>query len=111
MRFLFWNLLFSTWLLLSAFALPQTPLSSALTAITAFAVLLFAFLAAGRPALRFVITALALVLGMTAVFLPGGSLATAVSNGVVGALLFALSLVRPTHAAATERDAAQPAKP
>jgi hypothetical protein len=35
MRFLPLNLIFATWLLISACALPQTPLSSAFTAIAA----------------------------------------------------------------------------
>lgn len=116
MRFLVLNLVLSTWLLLSAFVLPQSPLSSAFAAITAFLILLFAFLAAGKPASRYAITVLGALLGASAALVPGDSLATAVNNGIVGALLFALSLVRPTHAApaegaAAEGAAAEPAKP
>lgn len=116
MRFLGWNLLFSAWLLISAFIFPQTPSSAVLTALTAFLVLLFAVLAAARPAARFVNTALGALLGVSALLLPGLSTAAAVNAAIVGALVFALSLVRPTHAAPSEparheEAAAQPAKP
>lgn len=102
MRFLFWNLLLCTWLLLSAFVLPHTPLSTAHAALTALLIVAFALLAAGKPAYRYGGTVLAAILGASAVLLAGVSLATAVNNGIVGALLFALSLVRPTHAVDTE---------
>lgn len=105
MRFLVWNLLLCTWLLISAFVLPHTPLSAAHAAVTAFLVALFAFLAAGKPASRFVITVLGAILGASALLLFGVSLATAVNNAIVGALLFTLSLVRPTHAVATTEGA------
>lgn len=114
MRFLGWNLTLSTWLLISAFVFPHTPTSSGLTVFAAFFVLLFAFVATGKPASRFVITVLAAMLGATAMLLPGISGAAAVNNAIVGALLFALSLVRPVHAAppepATHEGAAEPAK-
>jgi predicted exporter len=99
MMFLGLNALVSTWLLLSAFVLPHTPGTAAMTAIAAFAVLLFAALAAGRPAARYVITAIAVALGVTALLLPGLTGAAAISNAIVGAVLAALSLFSPVHAA------------
>jgi hypothetical protein len=99
MRFLGLNALLSAWLLLSAFVLPHTPATAAMTAIAAFAVLLFAALAAGRPAARYVVTAIAVLLGVTALLLPGLAGAAAISNALVGAALAALSLVSPVHAA------------
>jgi len=98
MRFLGWNTVLSAWLLVSAFLFPHTPSSTALTAITAFLVPLFAYLATARPTARFVITALAALLGVTALLLPGISTSAAVNNAIVGTILFALSAVRPTHA-------------
>lgn len=114
MRFLGWNLLLSGWLLISAFVFPHTPLSAGLTTVTAFLVLLFAFLAAGKPAARYVVTVLAAMLGVTALLLPGMSTAASVSNALTGAALFVLSIVRPTHAAPPlphDEAAAHPAKP
>lgn len=113
MRFLLWNLVLCTWLLLSAFVLPHTPLSSAHAAVTAFLVMLFGFLAAGKPAFRYAVAVLALVLGASALPLSGVSVATAVSNAIVGAALFALSLVRPVHGAPAPGTEAvtTPAKP
>jgi len=98
-RFIFWNLLFATWLLVSAFVLPHTVFSQATTWVAALAVGAAAMLAVGRPAARFAITAIAVFLALVALLLPGMSTAAAVSNAVVAALLFALSVVRPGHAA------------
>jgi hypothetical protein len=97
MRFLGWNVAVATWLLISAFAFPHTPLSSATTWTAALVVAVLALLAAGRPAARFAITAVAFVLAVLALLLPGMSTAAALNNAVVAAALFALSLVRPRH--------------
>ncbi len=108
MHFLGWNLFLCTWLLISAFVFAQPPVSVAQTAVTAVLALIFAYLAPSKPGLRFVITALAVLLGMTAFLMPGVSTAASVNNGTLAALLFALSAVRPTLA---PREAQQPAKP
>jgi hypothetical protein len=108
MMFLGLNALISTWLLVSAFVLPHTPATAGMTAVSAFLVLLLAALAAGRPAVRFVITAIAVLLGVTALLLPAMTGPAAISNALVGAALAALSFVSPVHAApprpATEPD-------
>ena len=98
MRFPILNLIFATWLLISAFALPQTPFSSAFTAIAALVVAVL-FVAYGKPAARFVISLVAVILGIGALLLvdAAGVAAPATRSG---ALLFALSLVRPGRSAA-----------
>jgi hypothetical protein len=100
MRFLLLNLIFATWLLISAFALRQTPFSSAFTAIAALLVAVSALLAYARPGARFVISAVAVLLGIGALLLTDAGGAARISNALMGAILFALSLVRPGHTAA-----------
>ena len=97
MRFVGINMVLATWLLVSAFALPHTAATAALTIGCAFAVPIFAVVATGRPAVRFVITFIAALLAGTALLLPGMPGLSALSNGVVAALLAALSLVSPVE--------------
>lgn len=100
MRFLILNLIFATWLLVSAFALPQTPFSTAFTALAALVVAVFAFVAYGKPGARFVISVVAVILGIGALLLTDAGGVSRASNAIVGAILFALSLVRPGRSAA-----------
>jgi hypothetical protein len=100
MRFLTLNLIFATWLLISAFALPQTPFSTAFTAVAALVVAVFAFVAYGKPGARFVISVVAVILGIGALLLTDAGGVSRASNAIVGAVLFALSLVRPGRSAA-----------
>ncbi|HET8539467.1 MAG TPA: hypothetical protein VFL83_06310 [Anaeromyxobacter sp.] len=104
MRFMGWNLLFATWLLVSAFALPHTQYSQATTWLAAIAVGALAIVAVGRPPARIAIAGVAIFLAVAALLLPGMSTAAAVSNAVVAAILFALSVVQP-HAPAEARTA------
>lgn len=97
MRFLGWMTILSAWLLVSAFVLPHTPVTAAATGAAAFAVPLFATLAVGRPAARFVITAIAVLLALTALLTPSVSAPAAISNALVAAVLAALSIVSPRH--------------
>ena len=97
MRFVNWNVGFATWLLVSAFALPNTPTSMAIIAIAAFIVPIVALYAGGRPGARYLISVLALVLAALMVVLPGVSAAARISTLLVSALLFALSLISPRH--------------
>jgi hypothetical protein len=106
MRFMGWNLLFATWLLISAFVVPHTAFSQATTWVAAVAIGAAAMLAVGRPAARFAISGIAVFLALVALLLPGMSTAAAVNNAVVAALLFALSVVRPTRVAAEAKTAA-----
>ncbi|HSM92916.1 MAG TPA: hypothetical protein VLT47_08490 [Anaeromyxobacteraceae bacterium] len=97
MRFINWNVGIATWLLVSAFALPNTPTSMFLVAATAFLVPVVALFAGVRPGARFLISALALALAALMLLLPGVSAAARVSTLLVAAALFALSLVSPRH--------------
>lgn len=108
MYFLGWHLFLCTWLLISAFVFAQPPVSFAQTALTAMLALIFAYLAPSKPGLRFVITALAILLGGTALLMPGVSFPASINNGTVAVLLFVLSVVRPTLA---PRETQQLAKP
>ena len=108
MRFLILNLIFATWLLVSAFALPQTPFSTAFTAVAALIVAVFAFVAYGKPGARFVISVVAVILGIGALVLTDAGGVSRISNAIVGAILFALSLVRPGRSVAEGTPATSP---
>lgn len=97
MRFINWNVAISSWLLISAFALPNTPTSMAVTAVSAFLVPLVALYAGGRPGARYVISVLSLVLAALMILLPGVGAAARISTMLVSASLFALSMVSPRH--------------
>jgi hypothetical protein len=94
MRFIAWNLAVSAWLLLSAFALPHSPASAALTGLTAVLVGTFALAAPGLPGLRFVNALLAfVVLGWGALLLPEMGGLARVHNALLAAVICALSLI------------------
>lgn len=93
MRFLGWNLLFASWLLVSAFLFTHTAASLSLTVACALLVALFALASRGVPRLRMVLSAIAVVLGGAALLLPDVSGAARLSNGLTAALVFALSVV------------------
>lgn len=95
MRFVLSNLVLATWLLLTAFALPHSPMTQATTWILAVVVGAAALLAPGRPPARYAISGAALALAAIALLAPGISAAAAINNGLVAAVLFALSLVNP----------------
>ncbi len=107
MRFVSWNLAFATWLLVSAFALPNGPVSQAATWIAAVAVGALGVAAAARPALRFWISGIAFALAIAVLLVPDVSTVAAVNDAVVAAILFALSVVEPGHSPAP---AAKPAR-
>ena len=108
MRFIGWNLVLATWLLVSAFVFPHTAFTLATTCVAAVAIGALALVAVGRPAARFGISALAAFLAIAALLVPGLGTAAAVNNGVVAALLFALSAVRPAQAPAEGPASAAP---
>lgn len=97
MRFLTYVLLLATWLFASTFFLPQTALSASLTVAAALALLVLALAAPGKPALRFAVTAIALAMPFTALFLPDLDPATRLNALLVAPLLFVLSMVKPVH--------------
>lgn len=96
MRFLGWNSVLSGWLVVSAFALPQTAISAGAAVIAGFLTLSLAAFAVGRPWVRYAIALVAMALAGVALFgaLPG---IAAVNDALVAAALFALSLVSPQH--------------
>jgi hypothetical protein len=96
MRFLGWSALLAGWLVVSAFVLPQTAASAMVTVLAAFLTLSFAAFAVARPPIRYLNTAVALLLAAAALFGEPG--AAAISNALAAAALFALSLVSPQHA-------------
>jgi hypothetical protein len=96
MRFLGWSSILSGWLVVSAFVLPQTAASALMTVLAAFLTLSFAAFAVARPAIRYLNTAVAILLAGAALFGEPGAAASA--NGLAAAALFALSLVSPQHA-------------
>ena len=100
MRFLAWNLLFATWLLVSVFALPHGPVSLAVTWVAAVAFGALGVAAVGRPGARFAISGIAVLLALAALLVPDVSTPAAVNDAVVAAILFALSVVQPAHATA-----------
>lgn len=93
MRFLGWNLLFASWLLISAFVFTQTAASLAVTLACALLIGVFALLSRGKPGLRMVLSALAVILACVALLLPGLPGATRLNDGLVAALVFGLSVV------------------
>ena len=97
MRFLRWNMVFAVWLLVSAFFLTQTPISSGITFVAAIAIAGLSIAAGGKPALRYLISLLTVALGFAALLLPGVSGAARINLAIVAAIVFALSLVSPTH--------------
>jgi hypothetical protein len=112
MRFIYWNLAIAAWLLLSAFALPHSPGSAALTGLVAVLVGTFAVASPGLPGLRFVNALLAFfALGWTALLMPDMGGIARIHNALVAAAVCALSLIpgRSTLLAAAEPDREEPA--
>lgn len=94
MRFIAWNLAVAAWLLVSAFALPHSPASAALTGLTAVLVGTFALASPGLPGLRFVNAILAFfALGWAALLMPEMDGVARVHNALAAAVVCALSLV------------------
>jgi hypothetical protein len=103
MRFIAWNLAVAAWLLLTAFALPHSAASAALTGLSAVLIGTFALASAGVPGLRFVNALLAFfALGWAALLLPDMGGLARVHNALVAAVVCALSLIpgRATFASA-----------
>jgi hypothetical protein len=108
MRFIAWNLAVAAWLLLSAFALPHSPGSAALTGLTAVLVGTFAVASPGLPGLRFVNALLAFfALGWAALLMPDMGGIARVHNALLAAVVCALSLIpgRSTIAGAAAPEA------
>jgi hypothetical protein len=108
MRFIAWNLAVSAWLLLSAFILPHSPASAALTGLTAVLIGTFALASPGLPGVRFVNAALAFfALGWAALLLPDMDGIARVHNALAAAAVCALSLI-PGRSTFTSAAAPEP---
>ena len=93
MRFIAWNLAIAAWLLFSALALPHTEDSAALSGLLAVLIGTFAVASPGLPGLRFVNAGLALVLGWAALLLPDVGALARINDALIGAAVFALSVI------------------
>jgi hypothetical protein len=93
MRFMALITTLASWLMISTFAFPQTGESFLIAWIVALLVSGIAIASPGRMNLRLLISGLAFVLFWSAILLPEVSLAARISNGTVGALLFALGII------------------
>jgi hypothetical protein len=94
MRFMAWNVGLSAWLIVTSFAFPQSGTSFILAWATALLVSVISVAAGTRADLRMINSLASFVLFWSALLLPDLSVAARISNGIVGAILFALSLVR-----------------
>ena len=93
MRFMGLVVTLASWLMISTFAFPQSGTSFLLAWVVALLVSGLSIASPGRMNLRLVISVLAFVLFWSAILLPDLSMAARVSNGAVGALIFAIGLV------------------
>jgi hypothetical protein len=105
MRFMAWNVAFSAWLIVSTFAFQQSGTSFLLCWITALVVSIVSAASPVKTDLRFVISILSFLLFWGAFLLPDVSWGARISNAIVGALLFALALVRPSSSKPKEAPA------
>jgi hypothetical protein len=87
----------AAWLLVSVFALGHTPLSATISVIVAIAVGALAWGSLRKPAIRYVNSAITLMLAACAVLLPGLSAAARINTAIVALVLLALSAVSPVH--------------
>ena len=93
MRFMALIVTLASWLMISTFAFPQSGASFLLAWIVAMLVSGISIASPGRMNLRLLISGLAFILFWSAILLPDVSFAARVSNGLVGALLFALGII------------------
>jgi len=93
MRFMATIATLCSWLMISTFAFPQSGESFMLCWILALLISGISLVSPGRMNLRLLISGLSFVLFWSAILLPDVSFAARISNGFVGALLFAVSIV------------------
>ena len=93
MRFLGTIAALTSWLMISTFAFPQSGESFLLSWVLAMIISALAMVSPGRMNVRLLISSLAFILFWGAILLPDVSTQARVSNGLVGALLFAIGLV------------------
>ena len=93
MRYMALIVTLASWLMISTFAFPQSGESFLLAWVVALLVSGISITSPGRMNLRLLISGLAFILFWSAILLPDVSMAARISNGAVGALLFALGIV------------------
>jgi hypothetical protein len=93
MRFMAIIATLCSWLMISTFAFPQSGESFILCWVLALLISGISMASPGRMNLRLLISGLAFFLFWAAILLPDVSFAARVSNGFVGATLFAVSMV------------------
>jgi hypothetical protein len=93
MRYMALIVTLASWLMISTFAFPQSGESFLLAWVVALLVSGISIASPGRMNLRLLISGLAFILFWSAILLPDVSMAARISNGAVGALLFALGIV------------------
>ena len=93
MRFMATIATLCSWLMISTFAFPQSGESFMLCWILALLVSGIAMASPGRMSLRLLISGLSFVLFWSAILLPNVSFWARINNGLVGAILFAVSIV------------------
>lgn len=98
MRAISWNVVLAALLLISSFALPHSPLSSALVFAAGIVVGVVSLASGGKPELRYVNALIAVALGFLSLLLPDMGEPARLGTAVLAAVVFALSLVSPRHA-------------
>jgi hypothetical protein len=93
MRFMATIATLCSWLMISTFAFAQSGESFMLCWILALLIAGISLVSPGRMSLRLLISGLSFVLFWSAILLPNVSFWARISNGTVGALLFAISIV------------------
>jgi hypothetical protein len=93
MRFMASIVTLASWLMISTFVFPQSGESFLLAWVVALLVSGISIASPGRMNLRLLISGLAFILFWSAILLPDVSFAARISNGAVGALLFALGII------------------
>lgn len=98
MRFFTWHFLFAVWLMFSAFILPQSAASAAVAWVSAIAIGVLGLLAHAKPDVRFVITGIAGLLFIIALFLEDMPMEARVNLVVVAVVMSAFTVVKPRGA-------------
>lgn len=97
MSVIYVDLVLAVWLLVAAFALGHTPLSTTINVVIAVAVGFVAWVSLKKPSIRYVNSVITLILVALALLLPSLSVAARINTAIMGLVLLALSAVKPVH--------------
>jgi hypothetical protein len=111
MRFLAWNMALAGWLLFSAFALPHSPGSAALTGLLAVLIGTIALCSPGLKGLRFANAGLAVVLATAALLMPDVGWLARIHDLLMAATIFALSIIPGTSWSGAALEQSDPRPP